>query len=204
VPYALGVDREPFELVEVDFSNADYLNVCDTFGGGFALLDQWKELARIFFGRAGWHFEVVNSGEAIWSLGDLGGSHLNVSVTPEGFNCYNHATDDSPVLASIDAVERWLAPIEDGARRFPIEVAKASGWGVLRSHPFVIRVDVTDGKFCADIKGLSEERWFADTIAQVVSDARERIMRYFDAPDEIEPDLKTELRLSPAASNRLL
>ena len=70
----------PYAAVRVRFSNADYDNVCNRYGGGPDQLEQWRDLGDLLHGRAGWHFNVVNDGEALWCLGVLGSSLLSIDV----------------------------------------------------------------------------------------------------------------------------
>ncbi len=121
---------EPSELVEVNLVNADYRNVCHTYGGGVELEGRWIELANILVGRPSWHFDIVNNGEALWSLGDFGGSNFNISVTGDGFYCYNHLLGHSEVFADIAHVSKWLEPIEQESRHFPVDMAAAFEWRV--------------------------------------------------------------------------
>ena len=204
ITMADSYEPEPYENVEVNFSNPDYRNVCDTFGGGFERLDDWIALANILAGRPGWHFDIVNDGQALWSLGDFGGSNLNISVTEDGFNCYNHSSDDSVVLKNIDLVSSWIEPLEEEGRRFPIQLAASSNWQVLLSLKFRIRVDVIGDKYCADVKGMAEEEVFGDTLVEVVAFARERIVQYFEAPVELTEKLLIRLDISEKATQRLM
>ena len=57
----------PYATVEVNFSNSGYLQACERFGGGPGLVPQWTVLGDLLAHRAGWHFDVVNHGEAVWS-----------------------------------------------------------------------------------------------------------------------------------------
>lgn len=103
--------------VEVNFDNSDYDNVCDTFGGGFDRLPAWRELGNLLAHRPGWHFDVVNQGEALWCLGVLGECRLAIHVT-EGlrYHCYDRGSDSDTVAADTTAVESWLKDREKAAR----------------------------------------------------------------------------------------
>ncbi|MFE1198399.1 hypothetical protein ACFW6E_37585 [Streptomyces olivaceoviridis] len=92
--------------VKVNFSNSDYYNVCDTFGGGFERLPAWRALGDLLAHRPGWHFDVVNRGEALWCLGVLGECRLAIHVTEDlGFHCYDHDDDSDVVAADTAEVE---------------------------------------------------------------------------------------------------
>ncbi|MGC1238069.1 MAG: hypothetical protein WA860_04690 [Acidimicrobiales bacterium] len=190
---------EPYELVEVNFDNSDYRNVCDTFGGGFELEIKWIQLANLLVGRPGWHFDVANHGMALWNLGDFGSSNLNISVTPEGFNCYNYLADDSVVLPEIEQVSAWLEPIEDESRHFPAELAAALDWEVLLDLKFVLRVDVIGKGYCAEIKGMAGETILGDSLREILDSARRKIIGYFRAPIDLAERLLISAQLNEAA-----
>ena len=76
-------EQRPYEAVEVGV-DIDYVSACETYGGGPNFLDSWKELGDLLAYRTGWHFDIVNRGEALWSLGFFGESLLNISVAAGG------------------------------------------------------------------------------------------------------------------------
>ena len=197
-------ERRPFELVEINFGSTDYRIACDTYGGGSHNEIKWIELANQLVGRPGWHFDIANSGEALWSFGDFGGSTLNISIEDDTFNCYSHLTDDSEVLPDIGSVLRWVDTLEPSAKKYPIHLAKAFNWGALRAMPFLVRVDAIDEKFCVGIKGMSEITIFADSVADAVADAKNKIIDYFQAPEELADELTIRLEINEAATRLLL
>ena len=195
---------QPYELVEINFGTTDYRIACDTYGGGPINEVRWIELANHLAGRPGWHFDIANRGDALWSFGDFGGSNLNVSVVDGTFNCYSHLTDDSEVLPDIGSVLQWIDNLESNAKRYPIELVRAFNWDVLRTMPFIVRVDAIDEKYCIGIKGMSELTVFADSVAEALADTKNKIIEYFEAPGELADDLTIRLEINEAAVRLLL
>ncbi len=80
----------------------------------------WQTLGDLLHGRPGWHFDVDAgmAGTALWSLGVLGESRLNISVTEEGrFQCFDYDDDTETNVSDVAAVEEWLASLEEEARK---------------------------------------------------------------------------------------
>lgn len=47
----------PWDHIRVGF-DANYETICNQFGGGWQLIDQWRELGTQLSGRHGWHFDL--------------------------------------------------------------------------------------------------------------------------------------------------
>jgi len=63
--------------------------------------------------RAGWHFDLVNDSEPLWSLGAFGSSLLNIYVDNSGaFSCFDYLQDAGERLTTVTEVENWLATRE--------------------------------------------------------------------------------------------
>lgn len=128
-------ERPAHTTVEVGFTNTDYVNVCERYGGGPELLDQWRALGDLLAHRAGWHFDVVNDGQALWSLGAFGGSLLNIHVQADGsYHCLDYLQDKQSrggstegwlATPSLGEVEKWLEPRE-AQYRAPTEFEKSN------------------------------------------------------------------------------
>ncbi|MEU8523397.1 hypothetical protein [Streptomyces sp. NPDC048577] len=188
--------------VKVNFDNSDYDNVCDTFGGGFDRLPAWRELGNLLAHRPGWHFDVVNRGEALWCLGVLGECRLAIHVTEDlRYHCYDHGADSDTVAADTTAVETWLKGREEAARQpspLIIEMASADSWKLLKSHPFRLRVSWSDGYYAASVAALAEAS-FGRTVAEAINGAGEMICQLFGAPAEFAPDLTLAAELDETA-----
>ncbi|MYS36331.1 hypothetical protein K388_06980 [Streptomyces sp. KhCrAH-43] len=188
--------------VKVNFGNSDYDNVCDTFGGGIDRLPAWRELGNLLAHRPGWHFDVVNQGEALWCLGVLGECRLAIHVTGGlQYHCYDHGADSDTVAADTTAVESWLKGREEAAQQpspLIIEIASADSWKLLKSHPFRLRVSWSDGYYAASVAALAEAS-FGRTVAEAVNGAAEMICQLFGAPVEFSPDLTLAAELDETA-----
>ena len=197
----------PYAEVRVRFDNNDYDNVCDRYGGGPDRLDQWRDLGDLLHGRAGWHFNVVNDGEALWSLGVLGSSLLNISVDVDrgGFHCFDYTQDDGDWLDDLAAVEAWLAPREDQAKQIPADYRasmRADDWWLFKGFTFELQVSWSDGTYAAAAKQLAEVA-FGSTLEQGLSNAAEMICSLFEAPRELASQLKLTVELDLSATRAL-
>lgn len=200
------MERPPYQSVRVNFSNSNYQNVCEDFGGGFEAWPAWEELGNLLAYRAGWHFDFVNRGEPLWSVGVLGESRLNVSVEGESrYHCYDHDRNDEATLDSISEVESWLEPREEEARKpsaVSLSIARSDDWRILKTYPFRLSVSWSDGYFAATLPALTEAG-FGQTLVEAVNQAGEMLCHLFGAPTELARDLTMELELDPAATQRL-
>jgi len=176
---------DPYQSVKVNFDNNDYINVCVQYGGGYALLHAWRALGDLLAGRPGWHFDVVNDGEALWSLGLLGESRLNIRVTEDGgYHCYDYGADHAVVIYGIAAVELWLADREDEAK-LPsatlLALARGDDWSVFKHHQFKMTVSWSDDYFSASLPHHLDSA-FGSALPEAVLGAAQLPCRLFDAP----------------------
>ena len=204
----------PHQTVEVGFTNNDYVNVCDTYGGGHKLLDKWRALGDLLAHRPGWHFDVVNRGEALWSLGAFGESLLNIHVQENGtFGCLDYIQDKRGTgdgeawfeARTVDEVEAWLDKREAQSRQ-PSELAKQllsdEDWRILRIHEFKVKVTWSDGWYLADVRGIPEEATFEKTLHDLIASTRAMITRYVDAPADLASDLRVRVELDDRSANK--
>lgn len=202
----MDYDVPPHMTVEVGF-DWDYLRACERFGGGFALREKWEELANILAHRPGWHFDVVNDGEALWSLGAFGGSLVNISITRTGkFGCYDHEHErESEDLDTIEEVEAWLRPREERARRLPdAEIwLSRDNWRLLRELNLRVSVTALDGSLIGRVDGIPLEATFGSSVAEVLRRVREMICSAVGAPADVASDLRLHVRLDPDAARLL-
>lgn len=200
------MERLPYQSVRVNFTNSDYRNVCEDFGGGFEAWPAWQALGNLLAHRPGWHFDVVNRGEPLWSLGVLGESRLNISVEDDGrFHCYDAGRDDDATLDRVADVEDWLEPREEEARQpsaVLLDIARSDDWRILKAHPFRLYVSWSDGYFAATLPALTEAG-FGQTLDAAVNRAGEMLCHLFGAPVELARELTMELELDPYATQRL-
>lgn len=78
-------------------------------------LDRWLELRRLLGDREGWHFsypDEEHGGDPCWCLGLLGECRVAVSVGARSFVVYVYDDDETFLVATVDAVERWLAELD--------------------------------------------------------------------------------------------
>jgi len=197
----------PYAAVRVRFSNADYENVCDRYGGGPDRLEQWRDLGDLLHGRAGWHFNVVNDGEALWCLGVLGSSLLSIDVDVDrgGFHCFDLLQDGDAWVGDLASVEAWLAPREDQAKQIPADRRawmRADDWQLLKGFTFELQVSWSDGTYAAAATQLAEVA-FGSTLEQALSNAAEMICSLFEAPRELASQLKLTVELDLSATRAL-
>jgi len=197
----------PYATVEVNFSNSGYLQVCERFGGGRALVPQWTVLGELLAHRAGWHFDVVNNGEAVWSWGAFGAAVLSISLSGDGrFHCYDALEQASPTFTDRRQVEGWLAERDDASRSLSPQaraLLAENGWAFLRRHVFVLRVSWADGWFVSDVKGVPHETVFETSVSESVRTARSMITRFCGAPEELTDELLVRVEVDEQATRRL-
>ncbi|WP_458246837.1 hypothetical protein [Streptomyces sp. MAI_2237] len=200
------MERPPYQSVRVNFSNSDYQNICEDFGGGHEAWPAWRELGDLLAYRSGWHFDFVNRGKPLWSLGVLGESRLNISVDGDSrYHCYNRDRNDEATLDSIAEVEDWLGPREEEVGKpseVSLNIARSDDWRILKVHAFRLSVSWSDGyspQRCRRSRRRdSGRRW-----RRPVNRAGEMLCHLFGAPTELAPELTMELELDSAATQRL-
>jgi hypothetical protein len=197
----------PYATVEISFSNSGYLQVCERFGGGRALVPQWIVLGDLLAHRAGWHFDVVNQGEALWAWGAFGAAVLSISLTEDGrFRCYDALEQESRVCADRRQLESWIADRDDASRSLSPQaraLLAENGWAFLRRQVFVLRVSWADGWFVSDVKGLLHETVFETSVSASVRAARSMIVRFCGAPEALAEDLVVRVEMDERATRRL-
>jgi hypothetical protein len=197
----------PYATVEVTFSNSGYLQVCERFGGGPELVPHWRLLGDLLAHRAGWHFDVVNQGEAVWSWGAFGAAVLSISVAEDGrFRCYDALRQSSRTVPDRQQVESWLAGRDDPSRSLSPQartLLAANGWAFLRRHVFVLRVTWVDGWFVSDVKGVPHETVFATSVSESVRAARVLVTRFCGAPETLAGDLVVRVEMDERATRRV-
>ncbi|WP_030935694.1 type II toxin-antitoxin system HicB family antitoxin [Streptomyces sp. NRRL B-24720] len=196
----------PYLSVRVNFDNSDYDNVCVTYGGGVDRLPAWRELGNLLAHRSGWHFDVVNNGEALWSHGVFGDARLTIFVNQDlRFHCCDHDEDSDTFAADIPAVESWLSGREEGARKpssTAITFASADNWKYLKLRPIQLRVSWSDGNYSATMPGLSDAS-FGHTLAEALDRAAEMICQLLGAPVEVARELTISAELEETAVRQL-
>lgn len=194
--------QEPVRIdVGFDF---EYLSACETFGGGWEFTQQWRGLGDLLAHRPGWHFDIVNDGEAMWSAGAFGASRMNITLNPDGsYHCYDRDEDSEDDFGELAEVEAWLMPREERARSLTDlqrEITQSNNWSVLLAMPYEIRISWSDGWYTASVSRLPEEAAFQDTLGGVVHAARELITAYFGAPSSLSEELKVRLVIDESAA----
>jgi hypothetical protein len=194
--------------VEVGYENSSYVNVCDTFGGGPELLDQWRALGDLLAYRPGWHFDIVTGGRALWRLGAFGEAALTIQVVEGGvYRCCDHGEESDFAAATTAHVERWLDHRETTARQIsPLlrELIADADWERLRVYIFEVRVSWSDGWYSAVVRGLPEEACFERTLAGVLRCAREMLVRVSGALPELAGELHVRVKIDPGATSQFL
>lgn len=193
----------PYRQVRVDFSNADYDNVCEAYGGGSARIGAWRDLADLLSQRTSWHFELDLANHEIgWHLGVLGEARLVITVDDSGYRCYDHAQDESVICEAVPDVMQWLDEREDAASG-PSDTLRALGqadnWAVFKAHHYRVYVTWSDGYFSASIPGFQDAA-FGLGLAETLDSAAEMICRFFGAPAGLTPQLALVTELDETAT----
>ncbi|WP_344219685.1 hypothetical protein [Kribbella sancticallisti] len=107
--------QEPVRIdVGFDF---ECLTACEAFGGGWAFTKHWQGLGDLLGHRPGWHFDIVNDGEAMWSIGAFGASRMKITLNQDGsYHCHDHDEDSDADFGELAEVEAWLVPREERKR----------------------------------------------------------------------------------------
>lgn len=197
----------PYTSVRAGFSNSDYDNVCDTYGGGLTLQSAWRDLGDLLAHRPGWHFDVVNDSEALWSLGLLGESRLNIHVNEDGrYACFDYAEDTSALLNDIPSVEAWLSTREDKAKqpsRVLVELVRSDDWSGLKRHSFQLRVSWSDGYYSASLPHYYDAS-FGSTLKDAINAATEMLCQLFGAPTDLASQLTIWVELDETATAQVI
>jgi hypothetical protein len=198
----------PYTTVEVTFGNSGYLQVCERLGGGPELVPQWTVLGDLLAHRPGWHFDVVNNGEVVWSWGAFGTAVLSISLTDDGrFRCYDALEQSSRIFPDRQRVDDWLAERDDPSRSLSAQartLLAENGWAMLRRHVFLLRVSWADGWFVSDVKGVPHETVFETSVSDSVRTARAMVTRFCGAPEELAHDLVVRVEMDEHATRRFL
>ncbi|MEU9191125.1 hypothetical protein AB0D14_42870 [Streptomyces sp. NPDC048484] len=200
-------ENPAYRVIQTKFINNDYEAICEAFGGGFENLPAWRTLGNLLAGRAGWHFDLnLHNAEPIWSLGTFGESLLLIHVNDLcQYHCYDHRADDDTTTTDVSAVEAWLEPREEQARRPSatlLEMAQANGWQTLKILPIPLRVSWSDGHFCAATYPLDEVS-FGRTLPEAVNRAAEMICQFLGAPADIAASMTLTVELDASATARI-
>jgi len=202
-----GKEIPPYREVHVGISMLDYVQVCEVFGGGHPNLEAWKDLGNLLAHRVGWHFELVNWGEPLWSLGSFGESMLNIQITDKGFGCFDYREDESSVFDTIALVSNWVDAREMDARQLSelsSEWLSANNWELLRRHIFVAQISTIGQQFLTEVDGVLGPGQMSENFVEAVRCSGTLIVDFLNAPQELAPSIRVDLRCDPSAAELLL
>lgn len=209
--------------VRANFDNADYRNVCATFGAADGHWPSWDALGELLAPMPGWHFDIVNDGQnpatPLWSFGLNGAAFLSVHVDTEGrYACYDWEADKYPGEVSLArretldggyhglaGVREWLAA-RDGIRPVSLaqrDMASEGDWQLLKDIRFPVQVTWTGAEYHATVTDLKDPVPGA-TAAAAIGAAAAVICRLYEAPEELAPELTIAAEFDPAAVRHLL
>ncbi len=196
----------PYTTVRIGNDNDDYDNVCATYGGGSDLLPAWRDLGDLLAYRPGWHFDIVNKGEALWSLGLFGESRLNIHVNDDArYHCFDYGQDASADFGDIPSVEAWLTDREEKAKapsKTILALVRADDWALLKRHPLRLLVSWSDGYYAASLPHHYDAS-IAATLKQAVNGAAQMLCTLLRAPVDLAPEVKLIVELDETATERL-
>ena len=193
--------------IKVGF-NHDYFNAITTYSR-HSLKEHWIELADRLASREGWHCDVVNLNELMWSFGTFGGSLLNIQVIDNGeFGCFDYLEDETVNLKQIEDVGAWINQREARARSSDLETSKqflsADSWHGLRNYPFELDIDYVDSAFVGVISGGAHEPTFAYTLVEVIKNAKQMIAAYFGADVSLINQINVRCHLTEVATKNFM
>ncbi|GLY54852.1 hypothetical protein [Lentzea sp. NBRC 102530] len=194
----------PWDHIRVGF-DADYETTCSQFGGGWQLLDRWRELGTLLSGRHGWHFDLHGGGPT-WSFGLFSEGLLVLHVTAQGqFYCHDHVTDSDTVADDLAQVEAWIDSRTVSAEHPSapaVEMAKSFNWKTLTIVEFRLLVSWSDGSFAGSWPSHSDAV-IAPTLQEVLDGAAAQVCALYGAPPELAAELTIRAELDPSAVTQL-
>ncbi|MFJ5984392.1 hypothetical protein [Lentzea sp. NPDC092896] len=194
----------PWDHIRVGF-DADYETVCDQFGGGWQLLDRWRELGTLLSGRHGWHFDLHGGGPT-WSFGLFSEGLLVLHVNAQGqIHCYDHTTDSDHITGDLAQVEAWIDSRTVSAERpsaTAVEMAQSFNWKTLTTVGFRLLVSWSDGSFAGSWPSHADAV-IAPTLQEVLDGAAAQVCSLYGAPPELAADLTIRVELDPSAVTHL-
>lgn len=194
----------PWDHIRVGF-DADYETTCSQFGGGWQLLDRWRELGTLLSGRHGWHFDLTGAGPT-WNFGLFGEGLLVLHVTAQNqFYCHDHTTDSDHVANDLIQVEAWIDGRTVSAERpsaAAVEMARSFDWKTLTTVEFRLLVSWSDGTFAGSWPSHADAV-MAPTLPEVIDAAAAQVCALYDAPRELAGELTIRVELDPSAVNQL-
>lgn len=165
----------------------DYDDACSRYGLE-GQLELWQVLGDGLAHRPGWHFDLVNDDEPMWSFGAFGMSLLCVFVNQRGgYECFDYYGDDSSVVWSVSIVLEWVYSREEAARArgvAPYELFRDQDWKLLAAHTMDLDVTWSDGIFVAAVRDLPSDAALQPTLAAAISAAAEMVAHHVGAPRE--------------------
>jgi len=197
-------DFRPLQAPIVVNYNTEYSNAWTTYSQP-SLGPKWQELGDLLAGREGWHCDVVNSVELMWSFGTFRGSLLNIQVLKNGqFGCFDYSEDENQSFELIADVDAWILKREPAARKSDLETSKdflsANNWHGLRNFPFELDVDYVDPTYIGVIRGGAHEATFARSLKELIINAKQMIVAYFDSEESMGDQLIIRTHLAEAAT----
>lgn len=202
-----GNEIPPHRSVHVGISMLEYSQVCDVFGGGHQNLEAWKELGNLLANRVGWHFELVNWGDPLWSLGSFGESMLNIGISENGFGCFDYRDDESWDFDNISDVSDWVDAREMNARQLSQmshEWLSANDWALLKSHTFDAQISTIEQHFLTEVDGVLEPGRMSESFIDAVQNARQLIIDFLSAPQHLAASISVNLSCDPTSVDLFL
>jgi predicted RNase H-like HicB family nuclease len=199
----------PYNRIVVELNLGDYL-VTATSLNGWDSEQWWRDLGDLLYGRAGWHCEIVNTSqgvEMVWSFGAMGSALFIISFgEAPAYHLYDHEADDDLMFEDVEALRAWLDDNEQRHLEYPRRLrnyAADADWAMLKSFPFSVDVTYDGAAWIATFRELPLTYSSGQSLAEVISNAREAITEAFDAPIAAALDLQVAVRLDAAASAAL-
>ncbi len=197
----------PAEHIKVGFDQ-NYVNACRTYSSP-SLHIHWDQLGKMLGHREGWHCDVVNSNQLLWSFGTFGKSLLSIEVVDNGiFACFDYYEDQVISQTSVQEVHDWVNSRETSVRETDLEDSKkflsASNWHGLRNLPFEIDIDFIEANYVGVIRQSEHEPTFGRNLIEVIRNSKEMIATYFGADFSLIDSINVKCHLSEAATKNFL
>lgn len=200
-------EMRPYTKVKVGF-DYDYANAITTYSNP-RFHEAWEELGDLLAFRSGWHCDVVNQGELLWSFGVFGGSLLNIGIHKVGiFACFDYHEDCLYEFETIGEVSDWLDKREEKAKEKDIKESKSflspDGWKLLRNITFDLEIDWFPDTYVGVVRGSASEATFAESLSGVIHNAREMLINVLGAEHSIVTEIKFKTTLTIEATTKFL
>ncbi len=204
--------------VQIEVGNPTYTCLTDTIYGP-ETRSWWEALGDALHGRPGWRCGLVNGGRGelhvLWSYGGANSSLFNIGAPDDPshyqsgwYRLFDYEADESQDFDALVGLAQWLDSNESRHADHLTQmrgVASINNWEVLARVGTQVRVsyDPLSMSFIATFPTLPMQATFAETLGQLLANARDAIVHAYGAPSAVAERLDLEVRLDPEAAQAL-